>query len=280
MSDDEKRSLLWQTVNIDPEKYADDIQPMTRGDHTMGKAPAYVVQMIKRKRVREFIEFATSDAVFVELTLAGQETARRSPLTLGSAMLLQDVMRTSNTATIHYFCGLHNKSQDPLCGGRGIAKMLIAQLLALPQSYDLSFMDASWWETLELRSREVLFETLARLICQVRAATLFCVIDGASLFETNDHTDDMRALMAELLRVTLDDQHVCHVKLLVTSFKASRRIGPMFEEQGLQGLVKLNADVHQDVSRQGLRVEMARYGPNHSPSPGRRPSQRSQYNGD
>ena len=268
-SEPAKKWFIWKIVDVDPERCIEEAGSMLRNGQTLSHAPAQVLQMYKNNRVKEFLTSAASDAIFVEAPVEGQEMSRCSSMSLACAVLLQDLSSQSHVAAVHYFCGAHNNAHDPVSGGIGIARILIGQLLCL-QEFDLTFLDAEWRTALDYGNPHALFRIFEHLIAQLTVQTLFCVIDGITLFEGNQWKDETVALISELLRLVVDCRHPVHLKILVTSSSRSRLVAPLFREEGLRGLVRLRLDSEDaDVSMRAVKLEIARNAPRLSPSPGR-----------
>lgn len=263
----QKKWLLWNIINVEPERCVEDAESMLRNGQNLSRAPGQVRGMYRNKRVKEFLTSASPDAILVEAPMEGHEMSRCSPMSLACAMLLQDLSGHSHAAAIHYFCGLHNKEQDPVSGSVGIARILIAQLLWL-QEFDFAFLTSEWRVALEQGNPQALYKLFEPLIGQLKTATLFCVIDSIALFEGNRWRDNTIALISELLRVAVDCNLQVHFKLLITSSSRSRFVAPLFPQYGLNGVVRLRPDDEDtEVSMRAVRLEIARNHVGKSPSP-------------
>lgn len=272
-----KKFFLWKIIDVDPERCVEEAGSMLRNGQLPSRAPAQVLKMYRSPRVKDFLRSAASDAVFVEAPMEGHELARCSSMSLACAMLLQDLSGQSPAAAIHYFCGAHNNAKDLVGGGIGIARILIGQLLCL-QDFDFAFLSWDWRIALEQGNPRALYGLFEQLVGQLKVTTLFCVIDSITLFEGQQRKDETVALISELLRVAVDCRHLVHMKLLVTSSSRSRSVAPLFRHEGLNGIVRLKLDDEEaDVSMRAVRLEIARNGGGHSPSPagGRGASQQS-----
>ncbi|KAI9683768.1 MAG: hypothetical protein M1822_005958 [Bathelium mastoideum] len=262
LSEGTKKWFLWKILDVDPERCIEEAGSMLRTGQGQGlnRVPGQVLKMYKHSRVRGFLTSATSDAILVEALLDGQEITRCSPMSLASAMLLQDVSGYAHAAAIHYFCGAHNSMQDPVSGGIGIARVLVGQLLCL-QEFDFAFLNEEWSAALNQGDPHALLQLFEPLIAQLQVSTLFCVIDGINLFEGNTRKDETIALISTLLRVARECRHLVHLKLLVTSAAKSRYVAPMFQQDSLKGVVRLQLDDEEmDVSMKAVRLEIARSG--------------------
>lgn len=267
--------FLWNIIDVDPDRCittcTEEKETMLRTGQSLSRAPAHVLMMYRTGRVREFLSTAAPDAIFVEGIMDGQEMSRCSPMSLACAVLLDDLAGPSHVAAIHYFCGLHNNVQDPVSGGRGIARVLIGQLLCL-QDFDFTFLTVEWRAALDQGSYEAQLALFKPIISQLRRAVLFCVIDAVTWFEGNTRKEETDALISELIHVAADCEHTAHLKLLITSSSRSRVFASRFQQGGHKGLVRLQLDGgDEDVSMRAVRLEVARHVVRLSPSPGHSP---------
>ncbi|KAE9368239.1 hypothetical protein N431DRAFT_414523 [Stipitochalara longipes BDJ] len=266
-----RKYFIWKIIEVDPERCVhtclDEANSMLHNGQQQRGALSHVLKMYRNERVRAFLKSAASDAIFVEAILEDQEMSRCSCMSLACAVLLQDISHHPHVAAIHYFCGAHNGTKDPVGGGIGILRVLIGQLLCL-QEFDFGFLDEDLGAALEHENPSALFEVFEQLVSQLRVQTLFCVIDAITLFEGNNRKDDTDALISELIRVATECRHSVHLKLLVTSTSKSRVVARRFQE-GHKGLVRLQLDRgDSDVSIRAVNLEVARNRVRLSPNPG------------
>ena len=260
LSKTEKKWFLWNIIDVDPEHCIEEAGVMLRTGGGLSYAPAQVLKMYKHVRVRDFLTSATSDAIFVEAPLPGEEMSRCSAMSLACAMLLQDISDNSHAAAIHYFCGPHSGIQDPVSGGIGIVRILLGQLLCL-QEFDFTFLDEDWSAALDQRNPRRLLQLFEPLVAQLKVPTLFCIIDAINLFEGNKRKNETATVISELLRVALHCRHFVNLKLLVTSASRRRFIAPIFQQEGLKRLVRLQpSDGDVEVSMRAVKLEIARNG--------------------
>ncbi|KAI9709708.1 MAG: hypothetical protein M1820_003110 [Bogoriella megaspora] len=260
LPDTTKKWFLWKIIDIDPERCVAEAELMLRNSQGSSHAPAQVLKMYRHRRVKDFLTSAASDSIFVEAPHEGQEMSRCSSMSLACAMLLQDISSHAHAAAIHYFCGSHNSIQDPTSGAAGIARILIGQILCL-QEFDLTFLNEEWSAALDQGDPYALFKLFEPLVAQLKTTTLFCIIDTINLFEGNQRKDETITLIYELLRVTLGCPHSVNFKLLLTSASRSRYIAPIFQHEGVGGLVRLpEDDGDAEVSTRAVKLEIARSG--------------------
>lgn len=119
--------------------------------------------------------------------------------------------------TIHFFCGLHLSSGDPLRRPAGIIRSLIAQVLH-QYGPNLDFINSRKYCN-QLRDHDlnclcVCFNTLIKQ-CPMDTV-LFCIIDGISFYETAHWHEDVCLVVTMLRDLTKDDEVNAIFKLLIT----------------------------------------------------------------
>lgn len=178
---------------------------------------------ISCKPFQDWFHSSRSDAIIVDGNADGYGASRCSPMSLVCSSLINILSRQEEALVLHFFCGAHNQSTGE-SGPVYMMKSLIVQLLRL-KPFNLSFIDSQQWKE-GLASNSVaymcrLFKALAK---QVFDQTLFCIIDGVSLYETNAWCDDTRAMLWEIRSIAEDPEMEGIFKLLVTSPSSSRVI--------------------------------------------------------
>ena len=149
---------------------------------------------------------------------------RVSPTSHICALLLRTLANTQ-AVSIHFFCGQHTSWADPYTGVKGLLRSLIVQLISL-FDFDLIFINKRTYRD-QLRRHDTgqlcdLFETLLRQV--PIDTTIFCVVDGISLFET-DHLREETDLLVYRLRTLIEDEELNAVfKLIMTSAHMSRQV--------------------------------------------------------
>ncbi|KAL1966371.1 hypothetical protein VTN77DRAFT_4513 [Rasamsonia byssochlamydoides] len=150
--------------------------------------------------------------------------ARCSPISLLCCALIYQLCQQKGSKVLFFFCGMHNVPDARLAGPVGLVKCLIAQLLVAEQ-FDLHFLSLGLREQeLYADNLQVLCETLRELVVQKPGIVLFCIIDGASLFETREWSAEMEFVVLRLASMVADRSIGATFKLLITSPGVNRTI--------------------------------------------------------
>ncbi|KAI9882570.1 MAG: hypothetical protein M1823_005680 [Watsoniomyces obsoletus] len=159
----------------------------------------------------------TAGILLVEGNFDGYGMGRISPMTLLCCLFIKTLMSVETARVLYFFCGLHNSPTDPMMGPRGLLRSLVAQLL-MTTDPDLRFINSRhWWEQLQRHDIHHLCHLLWELMRQLPERVLFCVIDGASLFELQGWSDEMQQVVRLLHDMSIDTSLDVMVKVLLTS---------------------------------------------------------------
>lgn len=157
---------------------------------------------------------AASDLILVEAHLDPSAFGKTSPISYFSANLVKLFRRRG--VILHFFCGQHLASNDPLKGPAGLIRSFIKQLLealienGAAYSGDLIQLAAPERDC----TTEDLAQLFLRLLGHVLApTTVFCVLDDISRFERPAWENDFWGLMSTLQRAMA----IASVKVLLTS---------------------------------------------------------------
>jgi len=157
---------------------------------------------------------ASSDLILVEAHLDPSTFGKTSPISYFSANLVKVVRRKG--VILHFFCGQHLASNDPLKGPAGLIRSLVTQLLdALIEN---GVAKPNELLQLALPSGECTTEDLAQLLIRLLGhvlapTTVFVVLDDVSRFERPSWENDYWGLMSTLQRA----MGTMSVKVLLTS---------------------------------------------------------------
>lgn len=147
---------------------------------------------------------------------------RTSAMTFISALLAQS-LSDEGASCIHYFCGLHTARSDDLSGPSGLLRALLAQLVSL-HALRVGFTDNSEYHELQRFDNTRLCTLFSDLVKDLpKGLILVCIIDGVSLYETSEWTEDLRRILETLNDLTRDPEVCAVFKVLVTSALASRQ---------------------------------------------------------
>jgi hypothetical protein len=176
-----------------------------------------------------------------------------SPLSLFTASIVQSLRGVDRFCAISFFCGQHTDLNDPLRGGAGLIKSLIAQLLDQHRFNDGDLAHVSLEVDLTLlRSDAEKIQELCKLfIVLVRRlrsdTTLFCLLDSVNMYEAEEYMQDMYVdmVLVEILSLTQDRKVKAHVKFLLTSPTDTNIIRKGFQHKDVLSMMgRLPGDKH------------------------------------
>lgn len=179
-----------------------------------------LAQAVKSDEFRAFLSTpSTSSVLLVHANYEDPYTL--SPLSFLDGQVAQMLYSTNTPILLFYFCSLHSESWDPRVGAIGLLASLIGQLLSYPElSFDLSFIDDEMKDLLEQDDFVALVQLFLTVLHQLpQDAYVFCIIDEVSVYETPDRQENMRKLLATLVRQVVmkqRDEDLPSFKLLLT----------------------------------------------------------------
>jgi hypothetical protein len=118
--------------------------------------------------------------------------------------LLSRTLRNMRIALpLTHLCSQHATPGDPLEGTKGMMRALIWQVLvAYGDSLDLSFINHAFLQRVVQQDVMMLCELFRGLLTSCEQATIFCLLDGISWFETATRIQDLTAAMSFLQHMT------------------------------------------------------------------------------
>lgn len=176
-----------------------------------------------------------------------------SAISLFTASILQSLRSVDRFCAIAFFCGQHTGSNDPLRGGAGIIKSLIAQLLDQHRfdDADLAHVSREVDPTLlkgDAEGIQVLCKLFIVLVHRLGSdTTLFCLLDSVNVYEGEEYMQDMYVdmVLVEILFLTQDKKVKAHVKILLTSPTDTNIIGKGFQQKDILSMSgRLLVDKH------------------------------------
>lgn len=156
---------------------------------------------------------------------------RSTALGIISSTLIKSQEGSPCATSIYYFCGMHDNTQDSICGPQGLLRSLVGQIL---QKFDvnLDFISMLSRPLIEKLNIRALCDCFAKLVKQLPARTvLFCIIDGVSFFETALWANDTAKVIGDLRALAYDSDVGAIFKLLVTSPRRSKFVASIFEPE-------------------------------------------------
>jgi hypothetical protein len=211
------------------------LQPEDEGTHRL-------TQAAKSDELRTFLRTPTlSSALAIHAN--SSDTTILSPLSLLGAQLAQILFSANTPIVLVYFCSLQAEAWDPRSNATGLIASLTGQLLSYPsQTFDLSFVDSEVAQLLEQDDFPQLVQLFLSLLHQLPPdAYVFCFIDEVSVNETPEREEDMRKLLATLVRQVIGRQEEDGLpvfKLLLMDGRSSR-VG---EIVGVENVLELSED--------------------------------------
>ncbi|GLB07871.1 hypothetical protein AtubIFM57258_003239 [Aspergillus tubingensis] len=187
-------------------------------------AQTHAQQLLRMPQFQDWIRSDQPDMLHVDGNCDNYAMARCSPFSLLCCVLANELLQQPQAQVLFFFCGLHNLAGEPMAGPVGLVKSLIIQLLLdRDDKYDLLFLTIGRREeALYQNDLPSLCETFREMLVQNPSAALFCIIDGASLFEVREWHEEMEYVAQQLFNLTTDPDIATVFKVLITSSGISR----------------------------------------------------------
>ncbi|KAI1739543.1 hypothetical protein F4680DRAFT_421885 [Xylaria scruposa] len=224
-----------EMLDVDLRKPAIELSYVLRQDINFdAKSKGQARYLIQREEFKEWFFSSDPGLLAVNGNLSSSTGSKISPLSLVCAEMVNFLI--GNEAVLYFFCSENRESENGLPGPHKIMRSLLAQLLSFLHQYsdslsnrhglNLAFMESQrWQEQLESLKLRTLCDTFWHLIQQMRPITVFCIIDGMSLYEKEEWRDDVLFLVGELEEMVRDAKLRPRLKVLVTY--AIRAIYPL-----------------------------------------------------
>ncbi|KAI1505464.1 hypothetical protein F5X99DRAFT_404947 [Biscogniauxia marginata] len=221
-------------VSVDPLKAENDLRYVLRQGinfNTISRGQArYLVQ---REGFKDWFLSRDPDLLVVNGNLNTSTSSRISPLSLVCAEIVEFINGIDDILALHFFCSENMAAGDRSSGPQRIMRSLLAQLLDLLHyrgCLSLEFIDSRRWQQ---RLEELDLETLClcfwKLINQLPTISLYCIIDGMSLYEREEWKHDMQYLTREFGEMVHDDKLRPRLKVLMTYATRARYIEQVVE---------------------------------------------------
>ena len=224
-----------------------DLEHMLRQGRNINLSDqSQALSLLQTQQFQNWIASQHSKVLLVDGNMKSA-VARVSPMSLLCASLVLGVLDNRPAISLHYFCGLHVASNDPLYGPAGIIRSLLMQLLLVSKVIDvdgeslnidytmfnLNFIDTRRYrEDLESHNIAALSRTLKQLIDQLPLDIfVFCIIDGINLYERSEWLNDLVQIVNCLNQIAQNARLRPIFKFLMTSAGTSRYIQQHIEPQ-------------------------------------------------
>ncbi|KAF4967997.1 hypothetical protein FSARC_4558 [Fusarium sarcochroum] len=209
-------------------------------------------QLVGDPKLRQWIVKTSSTELLIHGNMKPSRTSV-SPLSLFTASIVRSLRNVHRFCAIAFFCGQHTDLDDPLTGGFGLIKSLIAQLLDQHHFDDADLAHVAQDVNLSLLKRDMedieeLCQLFAVLVRRLRSdTTLFCVLDSVNVYEDEEYMQDMHVdrVLYEILSLTQDKKVKTHVKILLTSPTDTNMISAGFQQKDILAMSgRLSVDKH------------------------------------
>jgi hypothetical protein len=222
------------------------LEPDSKGMRQLSEA-------VNSNELRTFLRTPTVSSVLA-INANSEETSDPSPLSFLDGQLAQMLLSPSDPILLVYFCSLHAESWDPRASATGLIASLVGQLLSYPNlTFDVSFVDSEMEQLLEEDDFQTLVQLFLSLVHQLPSnAYVFCILDEVSVYETPERKDDMRKLLATLVRQVIGKQTESNLpvfKLLLTDGGSSG----VETIVGMENMLELSEDGEEE-DREALEV--------------------------
>ncbi|KAK0706140.1 hypothetical protein B0T26DRAFT_679864 [Lasiosphaeria miniovina] len=203
-------------------------------------------QLVGNPQFQQWMVQASSTELLVHGRMKPSRTSV-SALSLFSAGVVQSLRQDARFCTLAFFCAEHGDAHlDPLAGGAGMARSLIAQLLSqyVFDSADLAFatrdVDMAALESGGPDEVDQLCRLLVGLVLRLRSrVTLVCVLDSINVYDDAEFMQDLQVepVLYELLELTRDERVQTHVKVLLTSPTDTATVWKAFADEDVVSMV-------------------------------------------
>ncbi|UNI22166.1 hypothetical protein JDV02_008080 [Purpureocillium takamizusanense] len=196
--------------------------------HAQGQAQS----LLHQARFLAWLERQHPDLISVDGNIPSSVRDAVSAMSLFCAIFVLSLSKLEpDSVMVHFFCGLHPSPRDAWCGPSGLIRLLIVQLLAALDDEDLlrlSFLNRrSQIRRLEEHSLRALCELFHQLLRQFPPSkTVYCIVDGVSLLDSGEFTDDLGVVLGALESIVRDDDElrVVFKVMLTVSGRSSLRL--------------------------------------------------------
>ncbi|OTA60219.1 hypothetical protein K449DRAFT_396173 [Hypoxylon sp. EC38] len=223
-------------LDVDPSKATYDLEYVLKQDHkftAISKGQASYLR--KRDEFCDWFSSEDPNLLVVNGNLTNPSNSKISPLSLVCANFVANLLDIGCAAPLYFFCSENMGARDRSPGPHRIMRSILTQLLLYLDSYghlSLGFVNSRRWQHgLQNLDMSVLCESFWELINQLSPVTVFCVIDGVSLYERKEWKEDLLFLVRELDKMVHDDMLRPRLKILLTNSIRATYIGQAVDPQ-------------------------------------------------
>lgn len=227
---------LREILSVDPLKAVNDLHYVLKQDinfNTISKGQARY--LLQREEFNRWFSCLDPDILIVDGNLTTSRSSRISPLSLVCANLVDSLIDIGHAVPLHFFCSENMPLEEDSSGPETLMRGLLEQLLATLDSrgcLSLDFIDSRRWQRgLEDLDLAVACQSFWKLVNQLPPISVYCIIDGMSLYEREEWKEDLLFLIEELREMVQDDKLRPRLKILVTNPTRARYIGRVVERE-------------------------------------------------
>jgi hypothetical protein len=224
---------LFQCLNVSPRSIIDDVdivlQKIGRID---ASAQAQAQQLLSSQEFLRWIGPSRTETLYVQGNLRVANSARISALSAVCATLSLNLSKNTDSVVLLFICGLHEASNEPIGGPKGLIRSLIAQLLLAGLDLKLDFISTrSYFELIKAHDLRSLAQTFRCLIESLPCnLTVVCILDGLTRFESSPWLAELEEVVYTLNEIIRNRVLRPVVKLLVTTpFANSLHLGKLIQ---------------------------------------------------
>lgn len=216
LSDMELFNALGLAVN-EPIEDVDHI--LKRRDQFDLAAQAQAQQLLSSEQFMGWMKSPLPETLFVKGNFQIVGSGRISVLSALCATLSLNLVKNTHYIVLHAFCGLHEAHSHQNAGPNWLIRSLIAQLLLCGVSFNLDFINTrSFAEQIKSHYLQDLCSVFRQLVEQLpNTATVICIIDGVTPFESETWKIDMIDVLFILNQIVLNEFLKLTFKLMLTT---------------------------------------------------------------
>ena len=201
----------------------DDLQRVIREGQSSGLFASHSASAImEHKKFNDWLNVNESAVLFIEGALSSASYGRITPMSTLSSLVLGSLCDKEPAIAIHFFCGFHTASQDPMRGPQGMMRSLICQILQL-FTVEVDFVSRRVRDKLDILDLHTLCLCVGKLVRRLPPDTvLFCIIDSICFLENKEWPGECVKAVHDFRGLADDEDLVQVFKLLITSPFRSR----------------------------------------------------------
>ncbi|KAI9774143.1 MAG: hypothetical protein M1840_005236 [Geoglossum simile] len=216
-----------------------------------------VQSIVQSSKLKSFFSGNDSTALLVHGNTGSPHNAYSSTSFFSATLV--ELIRKLDLPVIHFFCGLHQKSEPAVFNGPdGMMLALLQQLLSIDREDRIS-LKKSTLKKLPESNKRVRKLVGDLLIKQRSKAVTFCIIDGVSFFEIPRFEKRLKLALETLMKAVGErSKGNGVVKLLITTPESSRCVPKMVGVERIFSVPDISHGTGQGLHRESIRGEVGR----------------------